>query len=358
MPEEPANRQSAQRRVDRIRAFREELAELEREEALRLAPEQRDRLDRHLNSVLSGLRAQFDVDVAAAEKQISWGMRIAVTLGGLALGAGLVLFFYRFWGELATAAQVAILIPAPLLALAVADFAARREKTLYFAALAAMVALALFILDLYALGSILNIAPSPNAFAAWSVFALAIAYQYGLRLLLIVGLVSGGIWTAATAVALSGAYWDGFYQRPECHLLVGILLFLLALLLPHRRNGDFPAVYRATGLIAAFVALLWLAGDGDNSSFFEWPAGVVERSYEALGWAATMGAMWLGIRRQWRSDVNIAAGFFAIFLLVRLYRWWWDWMPRYLFFLVVGLIAIGLVAGFQRLRRRAGEAAA
>jgi predicted membrane protein DUF2157 len=357
MPEEPANRQSAQRRADRISAFREELAELEREEALRLTPEQRDRLNHHLDLVLSRLRAQFDVDVAVAEKQISWGMRIAVTLGGLALCAGLVLFFYRFWGELATAAQVAILIPAPLVALAVTDFAARREKTLYFAALAAMVALALFILNLYALGSIFNITPSPNAFAAWSVFALAIAYQYGLRLLLIAGLVSGGIWTAATAVALGGAYWDGFLQRPECQLVVGTVLFMLALTLPHRRNGDFPVVYRATGLIAAFVALLWLAGEG-SSSFFGWPARVVERSYEALGWAATIAAMWLGIRRQWQSDVNLAAAFFAIFLFVRLYRWWWDWMPRYLFFLAVGVIAIGLVAGFQRLRRRAGEAAA
>jgi hypothetical protein len=46
-----------------------------------------------------------------------------------------------------------------------------------------------------------------------------------------------------------------------------------------------------------------------------------------------------------------------VYLYVRLHEWWWDLMPRYLFFLLVGLIALGLLILFQRLRRKTGAAA-
>jgi len=351
MPGEPADRQSAQQRADRIRSFREELAALEQQDVLRLEPEQRERLNRHLDSLLTSLQSKFDVDVNLSEKQFSWGMRIAVTLGGLALCAGLVLFFYRYWGDLSTQVQVALLIAAPLAALAVTELAARREKTLYFASLAAMAAAALFVLDLYAVGSIFNITSSPNAFAAWSIFAFAVAYQYRLRLLLVIALISSGIWLSGTILSLNGIYWTQFGGRPETILLAAVVAYAAGLTVPHRRSLDFPAVYRWTALVGGFVALLFLTGGGEFS-FLHWPERVVERSYEAIGWAASIAIITMGIRRGWRGDVNIASAFFAIFLYVRLYRWWWDWMPRYLFFLAVGAVAIGLVIAFRRLRDR------
>jgi uncharacterized membrane protein len=50
--------------------------------------------------------------------------------------------------------------------------------------------------------------------------------------------------------------------------------------------------------------------------------------------------------------VNTGTAFFTIFLFVRLTNWWWAWMPKYLFFLLIGLVALGLVAVFKRLRGR------
>ena len=44
-----------------------------------------------------------------------------------------------------------------------------------------------------------------------------------------------------------------------------------------------------------------------------------------------------------------------MFLFCRLYHWWWDWMPKFLFFAVIGAIAIVLVWGFKRLRARLTE---
>jgi hypothetical protein len=42
--------------------------------------------------------------------------------------------------------------------------------------------------------------------------------------------------------------------------------------------------------------------------------------------------------------------FFTIFLFMRLYHWWWDWMPRYLFFATIGALGIALVLALRRVR--------
>ena len=76
------------------------------------------------------------------------------------------------------------------------------------------------------------------------------------------------------------------------------------------------------------------------------------RAFAAAGLAA-----WLGIRARLAHVANLAAAFFVILLYLRFFHWWWDWMPGYLFFLIIGLISIGLLALFRKLRMRAAEAA-
>ena len=83
----------------------------------------------------------------------------------------------------------------------------------------------------------------------------------------------------------------------------------------------------------------------------------VERIYQTLGLATSAGVVWLGIVRAWKEAVNTGAAFFAIYLLVRLIDWWWSWMPQYLFFLLLGVIALGLLWVFKRLRARLRRAA-
>src|SRR5689334_9201404 len=108
----------AQARVDRIHAFREQLAELERDQVLALSPEQRARVDDHLNGLLQQFAQKYDVDVSASQKRLSLGMKIVSALGALALAASVFLFFYRFWGDLSTPVQVALLLIAPMAGLA------------------------------------------------------------------------------------------------------------------------------------------------------------------------------------------------------------------------------------------------
>lgn len=186
---DPSAKREAQQRVDRIGVFRRELAGLEHEGVLSLTPEQRQKLDQHHEAVIADLGRRFDIDATESQKRVSWAMRIASLLGALALCAALALFFQRIWGYLPTPAHVTLLVATPLLLLAATEYAARRAKSLYYAALLSLVAVAAFITDLSILGTIFNMPGSPNALLVWGAFAMILAYVYGLRLPLAAGLL-------------------------------------------------------------------------------------------------------------------------------------------------------------------------
>ena len=60
--------------------------------------------------------------------------------------------------------------------------------------------------------------------------------------------------------------------------------------------------------------------------------------------------MFHGIRLGRFGMVNMGALSFVVFLYVKLYAWWWAWMPKYVFFLLIGLTAVLLLYLFRRLR--------
>ncbi|HAD05198.1 MAG: hypothetical protein A2091_07340 [Desulfuromonadales bacterium GWD2_61_12] len=342
------HKDQAQQRVDRIRAFRDELTQLEGEGVLTLPPELRAPVDAHHNRLLRELTRQYDVDVSGADKQLSLGMRIVSLLGALALSAAVFFFFYRFWGGLGTTVQVAVLVVAPLLATASVELAARREPTLYFASLLALVAFACFVLNLVLLGAIFNITPSQNAFLVWGAFALLLAYGYGLRLLQVAGMCSLTGYLAATIGTFGGCYWLSFGERPENFIAAGALLALVPLL-PQRKHPHFAGYYRVFGLLCIFIAILILANWG-SISYLPWAMNTIESLYQTAGFLLAAAAIALGIRQGWPGVVNLGSTFFVLYLYTKFFDWWWEWMPKYLFFLLLGLIAVGLLLAMRRLR--------
>jgi uncharacterized membrane protein len=66
----------------------------------------------------------------------------------------------------------------------------------------------------------------------------------------------------------------------------------------------------------------------------------------------TAGAVWGGVRRGHEETTYLGAAFFLLFLNCRLADWLWDWLPKYLFFLMVGVISLGLMLVFRRVRQR------
>ena len=351
---EPANKREAQQRADRLRIFREELEGLERQGVVTLPAEQRSALVQHLDRTLDELARRFDVDTTASQRQFSWGMRIASTLGGLALCAAVYLFFYRYWGLLTTPAQVVVLLLAPVAALLATWFAASRDRTLYYPALLSIVTFACLVLDLTALGAIFNVTPSPGAFLVWGAFGITLAYTFGVRLPLVAGLVCSWIWAAASLAAWSGFPWMKVLERPESFLVPGLGMIAVSLLAPHRRHADFPGVWRMLGLLGVFLPVLALSEFG-WLSWLPLRETRVEGLYQVVGFAAAGGTIWLGIRREWNVVVNLGALFFTVLLYARFVHWWWDWMPKYLFFLILGFFSIGLLVVFRRLRGRFGE---
>ena len=344
-----SSRTEAQQSADRIRLLRQELATPELQRVLDLSPEQQRRFDEWSRAQLAQLAERFDVDTSVSQKRASWGMRIASTLGGIAICAALVLFFVRYWGYLGTPLQVAILVMVPLVALGGAELAARRERTLYFTGLLALVALASFVMNLAAIGGIFNINSTERALLAWGAFALVVAYRYGLRLPLALGLLLLIAYGAAAVTATFGYRWFDFGERPELVTLLALLVFCAPLVISHRRHLDFPPVYRIVGSVVFYVCVLSLAEWG-IPSYLPLSHQSIERLYELVGLLTSAGAIWLAVTRQWNGVVNISATFFVIFLFTRLYHWWWDWMPKYLFFAVIGALGIALVLIFKRLR--------
>src|SRR5687767_13443613 len=100
MKERTRSREEAQRRADQIAAFRAEAEQLAREGVL--DPGQLGTAVTHQDVILAQLAREFDVDRTTAARRMSRGMQVASLLGGAALVAAIVSFFYRIWGALST----------------------------------------------------------------------------------------------------------------------------------------------------------------------------------------------------------------------------------------------------------------
>ncbi|MEE9493141.1 MAG: DUF2157 domain-containing protein [Gammaproteobacteria bacterium] len=342
------NKQEAQLRADQIRAYQSEAMALQGAGILSSNAALQADIQQYHSSLLQQFAAEFDIDTSHDQKRLSWGMRLASFFGALALSAAVFFFFYRFWGGFSTFLQVGLLIAAPLLMTLAIDFAARRERSLYFASLISLVALACFVLNLSVLGQIFNITPSPNAFLVWAAFAFLLAYGYGLKLVLVAGLTCLMAWLSAEVGSWSGMYWLSFGERPENFILGGLVVFALGLR-EQRAFPGFAGIFRVYGLLVVFIAILIMANWGRNS-YLPFSTEAIENAYQLAGFVLSSIVVWLGIRRHWPGLVNLGSTFFVLYLYTKLFDWFWDWMPKYVFFLIVGLMAILLLFVLQRLR--------
>lgn len=344
------SRAAAQRRADRIAAFRVELAALSDAGVLALEPEARRRVDEHHERLLAELAIRYDVDLIEGERRLSLGMRIASLVGALALAASFYYAVYRVWGLIPTALQVAILVAAPLAGLALTALAGRRDRSGYFAGLAGLFTLAAFVVGVAVLGQLFNMTPSPGPFLGWGSLGIALGFGWGLRLPLAAGLASALLWTAAAPMAWSGHPWEAAFERPEGFLPGALALLALPFLSAAVRREDLGPVFRWVGGAALFLALIALGSAGADS-YLPWPVGAVEAAYQIVGFLAAAAVAALGVRRGWNDLVHLGTVAFLVLLWIKFVDWWWEWMPKSLFFLLVALIALAALLALARLRR-------
>ncbi|MBI1905266.1 MAG: DUF2157 domain-containing protein [Rhodocyclales bacterium] len=344
-----SNRIEAQQRVDAIRAFSIEMQRLEREQVVLFTDDQHRAIASHHDAQLTRLARDFDIDHNARAKQLSLGMRIVSLLGALALAASVFFLFYQFWGWFPTTAQIATLVSASLASFAATFWIARKDSTGYFAKLAAMVAFACFVLNISMLGQIFNITPSDKALLPWATLALLLAYALDLRLLLVAGMLCLIAFLAARVGTWSGMYWLDFGERPENFFPAAVALFFVPLWADHHRHAGFAQAYRIVALLTLFLPMLVLANWG-GGSYLALNTDLVEGLYQTLGFAGSAIVTWLGVRKQWNEVTNTCVTFFLLFMYTKMFDWWWDAMPKYLFFLILGLTAVLLLLVLRRMR--------
>lgn len=351
IPAPDASRVAVQRRADRVAAFRAELAVLEGDGVLALDDDTRQRIDAYHASLLAAATARYDVDVDPAAQRLSLGMRIASLVGALALAASFYYAVHQVWGLVPTLVQVAIVVVTPLAGLGLTVFAGRRDRSGYFAGLAGLFTLAAFVVGVLVLGDLFGMVPSPHPFLAWAVVGVALGYGQGLRLPLALGLAAALFWSGAAPMDWSGHPWTAALERPEGFLPGALTLLALPFLAVAARHDDLGVACRSVGGAALFLVVIGL-GSWGAASYLPWPVEVIEASYQVVGFVAAATVVALGLRQGWNDLVHLGSAAFVLLLWIKFVDWWWEWMPKSLFFLLVAVTALAALAVLARLRRR------
>jgi hypothetical protein len=344
------DRADAQRRVHRIRAFHAELQELTAAGVVSLSDAARESIARYHDPLLQQLSIEHDVDRTAAAGQLSRGMQAASFFAALALTAAAYSLVSRFWGRLDIPLQATLLCAFPLMALVGVELAAQRERTLYIASIFALAACGTYWLAVFVLGELLNV-PVP-ALALWggALFGLALALPYGFRVILGIALLALLLALSGSVFEAAGVPWTAAIEFPEPITGAAFLLLIVA---PRIGAIDraFAAVTRAIALSVGFFGLLVLSAAG-QASLLPTPARVSALIYQGVILLASLIALAAGISRQWPETVYVAAAALTLFLFGRFVDWFWDAIPRFVFFLLLAAIAFSWLLVLRRLRTR------
>jgi uncharacterized membrane protein len=371
-----------------------------------LSVEQGDGLLATLSAAPAPARAAMN------ERKLGRGVTILINLGAIALAAGLLVFFASNWVEFGRGAKVASLFALTVF-FYVAGFELTREGQGSFPKLGlALVFLGcvMFGADIVLLALIYDL----TAEHAWSLLIqcvawLSIAYVVRSRLVLFLALVGVVAWFGAEVGYCWGGYWL-YLGRPFHFIGVGACLLAIGGLHAWRGQREFAAAWALVGLLLVYLSTLILSIfdlqkhfrlEMSTATWLVWLmfvapyvvailalavihlrwrrtaltdppvllvlfllivmtlASVIAVTHEArVGWFILLltllsaAGIYLGIA--WESAVflNISLAFFAVNLYTRFYEYFWDAMPKSLFFIVGGAALILGGVWVERMRRR------
>jgi uncharacterized membrane protein len=104
------------------------------------------------------------------------------------------------------------------------------------------------------------------------------------------------------------------------------------------------------GIVTLLTPMLVLAHWG-YGSYLNIDPDIIEGGYQLAGFIISGACIGYGIRRGWGHVVNTGVSFFVIFIYTKFFDWWWEIMPKYLFFLLMSLMAILCLVIFKRLHQ-------
>jgi len=213
------------------------------------------------------------------------------------------------------------------------------------------------------LGTLFNLRSSPHALAAWAAFALAVSVPWRFGVPFAFGVVTLMVYLPAAAVSLAGFHWRAVIERPELVALPAALgLVGISRLEPLRSSLKVDGVRitvprelvpwaRAVLLLIVLGTILVLSATG-AVSVLPFNETAIQAVYQVVAVVAAVVTVWAGLRSG-RAEVMIIGSLFTgAFLLARFVDWWWDWMPKYLFFLILASVALAWLWGLRLARRR------
>lgn len=338
-----------QARVRRILAFRDELATLADEGAVAPGDATLAAIGRHHDTILAELAGRADIDLTRDEARLSAGMRIATLLGAMALSIAWAMFVSTVWDDLGTTARLLLVWIPPLLLVPAIGLAARRDPSGYVANIIAVVAsIALAIAG----PATLSVFERPDArwpYLMVGVFSLLLAYRWRLVLPLLIGIGGLAGWLWSLEGLLRGVPVSQSFDKAEPMVLLGALAIAVSFA-PWAGPAVFRQAWRLLGLAALTMALLILGVERNASMLGLGQAG--EGLYQVAGLIVFVAVTWRGIRRDDPILARGGAAALVLYLIFRMADWFWKVIPDWLFFLLIGLLAFGVLVVMQRLRRR------
>jgi hypothetical protein len=333
--------------------FREELAQLVDDGVVRADDPGLAQLRVHHDGVLAELASRQQIDLSRDEARLSAGMRLATLLGAAALSAAWGLLVASVWDDLGVTTRLLLAWLPPLMIAGLVPWAARREASGYLANIAATVAAIGLVVAGFATLDALDLPEARWPLLVAGGYATFVAYRHKLVLPLMLGVVGLGAWLWSIEAMLLGEPVNRSFRHAEPLLLMGAAGLVIA----STRLADPPG-FRKTwtilGMTALALPLLLLGLEADGSWFG--PGRLVEGVYQVIGAVTFTGLAWWGLSRDDLTLARGAAAALVVFLFFRLMDWFWDAIPNWLFFLLVGVFALGVLFVLQRIRaaRRTG----
>lgn len=377
-----------------------------------LSSEQHDLLLARVVSSRLEARPSEPERAIAHERKLGHGVTILINLGAVILAAGLIIFFASNWIEFGRAAKIASLFALTLFFYLV-GFELTEEGRWKFPKLGlalAFLGCVMFGVDILLLALIYDL----TAAHAWSLLMdwlvwMAVAYLLRSRLILFLGLVGIVSWFGAEVGYLWGGYWI-YLGRPFHFMGLGACLLAVSGLHAWRGQRRFAAPYALVGLLLiylstlilsifdvqrefravewtppilvglmlygpyvlalaalAFIHVHWRRTTLSDppvllvlflfalmllSTVIAWTPGHGEFWFLLLLTLLTSAGIYLGIA--WESAVLLNTGivFFAVNVYTRFYEYFWDAMPKSLFFIIGGATLMAGGIWVERMRRR------
>jgi len=377
-----------------------------------ISAEQHGTLSAQVSPLAASAQATPPPRTLATERKLGRGVTILINLGAIILAAGLIIFFASNWIEFGRAGKVSSLFLLTLFFYAV-GFELTEAGRWHFPALGlALVFLGcvMFGVDILLLALIYDL----TAEHAWSLLLdwvvwLAVAYLLRSRLILFLGLIGITAWFGVEVGYLWGGYWI-YLGRPFHFIGLGACLAALAAVHAGRGDRRFAVPYALVGLLLIYLSalvlsifdlqrefravnwsapgLVWAMMYAPYvvaaatltlihlrwrrmrltdppvlavlfllillvlSTFIAWVPGHREFWFILLLTLLTSAGIYLGVA--WESPVvlNTSLVFFAINVYTRFYEYFWDAMPKSLFFIVGGATLIAGGIWVERVRRR------